>query len=117
MRVLVKAGLTDDFSMGYADVAGFRYGSCRPARFIDPVKQRVTDLTIHPLTAMDASLKREDYMNLTDDEALGYVKQLLDATKRYHGEVVLLWHNTSVEENAPNNQRKLYQAILDYLCQ
>ena len=115
MQALIDAKISDDYTMGYADVAGFRLGCCRPVQWINPHTKEVTALTLHPLTAMDASLMRSDYMNLSINEALAYVIHLLEQTKKHHGEVVLLWHNTSLEINDPNNQRVLYEQIINYL--
>ncbi|MDO4757619.1 MAG: hypothetical protein Q4A54_14830, partial [Parabacteroides sp.] len=47
---LEKAGITDDFTMGYADIAGFRLGTSRPVQWINPIDKRITSLTLHPLT-------------------------------------------------------------------
>ena len=33
---MIRAGITDDFTMGYADIAGFRLGTCRSVRWINP---------------------------------------------------------------------------------
>ena len=37
---LEKAGITDDFTMGYPDVAGFRLGTSRPVHWINPENKR-----------------------------------------------------------------------------
>ncbi len=114
-RYLTDAGITDDFTMGYADVAGFRLGTCRSVRYIDPDKRMLTSLLLHPLTVMDCSLDNPNYMGLDFEDAYRYCLTLTEQTKRFNGELVLLWHNTSVIENPGNWQRKLYQKLLDYL--
>ena len=37
---LEKAGITDDFTIGYPDVAGFRLGTSRPVHWINPENKR-----------------------------------------------------------------------------
>jgi hypothetical protein len=112
---LTAAGITDDFTMSYADVAGFRLGTCRSVRWIDPVTMQVTSLRMHPLTIMDGTLSDAKYMHLPEEEAFEVSKQLIDQTKKHHGDLTLLWHNTSVEEGK-SYHRTLYARLIDYMC-
>lgn len=116
MDYLEAAGITDDFTMGYADVSGFRLGTCRPVRWINPVTRRLSSLTLHPLLVMECTLDEPKYMGLPYDEALAYCRQLIEAVKDVNGELVLLWHNTTVVENeAGIYHRRLYQQLLNDL--
>ncbi|MDR3127264.1 MAG: polysaccharide deacetylase family protein [Tannerellaceae bacterium] len=92
---LEKAGITDDFTMGYADVAGYRLGTSRPVRWIDPLTYRLSALTLHPLTAMDGSLTEAKYMSLDDPQAAAYCLQLASVAGKVGGDVCFLWHNSS----------------------
>lgn len=113
MEYLVAAGITDDFTMGYADVAGFRLGTCRAVRWIDPLKKELTSLKLHPLTVMEGTLDAEQYMNLNEKEAFSVICKMLETTREYHGEAVLLWHNTAVAERDDSYQRRLYKRTLE----
>lgn len=115
MEALINAGITDDFTMGYADVAGFRLGTCRPVRWINPKTQQLTSLTLHPLTIMDGSLSDKRYMYLNAHEANEYCIQLINVVESWNGELVLLWHNTSVEKTAKSYHRDLYENIINHL--
>lgn len=112
---LINAGITDDFTMSYADVAGFRLGTSRKVSWINPENQKVTSLVLHPLTAMDTTLNNEKYMNLTENQAFDYLKILIENTAKNNGDLCLLWHNTSVIAHANNYHRKLYKKIINYL--
>lgn len=112
---LIEAGLTDDFTMGYADVAGFRLGTCRAVRWIDPVKKVLTPLVLHPMTLMDTTLDDDRYMKLRVEEAYSFSIKLIDQVKKNNGELVLLWHNISVEKNNGRYHRDLYQRIVNDL--
>ncbi len=113
---LMKAGITEDFTMGYADVAGFRLGTCRPVRWINPITRQLTSLTLHPLTVMDCTLSDAKYMNLRYEEALTYTLLLIKKIREYGGEVVTLWHNTSFAFNNPcPYHRHLYTLLLKEL--
>lgn len=90
---LIESGITDDFTMGYADVAGFRLGTCRAVRWIDPEKKRLTELTLHPLEIMECTLTNEKYMALDEHRAQDYGRRLIESISKYGGELSLLWHN------------------------
>lgn len=115
---LVDSGITDDFSVSYADIAGFRLGTCRAVKWIEPQSGKVSDLTLHPLTAMDCSLSDTNYMSLDENQAFEYCKSLIYNTKKYHGDLCLLWHNSIVNTygiNQKSYHKQLYANIIDYL--
>ena len=114
MEALIDARITDDYTMGYADIAGFRLGTCRAVRFINPATRKLTSLTLHPLTIMDCTLSEPHYMNLTYKEALSYSQILINETKQHNGDLCLLWHNTRFTNNDYHSQ--LYSQIIKSLC-
>lgn len=113
MEKLIEAGITNDFTMGYADICGFRLGTSHPVRWINPATQKLTTLTLHPLMAMDVTLSNEIYMNLNEAQALTYVKSLTEQAKKHGGDICLLWHNSSVDGSSYH--RNLYSDIINYL--
>lgn len=113
---LEAAGITDDFTFGYADVAGFRLGTSYPVRWINPVTRRLSPLKLHPLLVMDSTLEEEKYMGLPCDEAQTYSANLLEQVSRAGGEAVLLWHNTSFSSGAGSYQHALYTYLLNILA-
>ena len=115
MSALIDAGITDDFSMGYADIAGFRLGTCRPVRWINPVTRQLTTLLLHSLTVMDVTLSEKRYMFMNAHDALQYCISLIETAARFNGEISLLWHNNTVEKNASLYHRQLYKDLLEYL--
>lgn len=116
MTHLEAAGITDDFTMGYADVAGFRLGTSYPVRWINPVTRRLSSILQHPLTIMDCSLEEKKYMGLSYEEAQAYSLNLIEQVKNVGGELTLLWHNTSAMENSGSYLRKLYSHLLNELA-
>ncbi|MBP1664169.1 MAG: hypothetical protein H6Q19_1309 [Bacteroidetes bacterium] len=115
MQALIEAGLTDDFTMAYADITGFRLGTCRAVKWINPATLELTLLTLHPLTMMDNTLSDGRYMNLKTDEAFLFTKTMIDLVRKHNGELVLLWHNTSVAKNNGQYHRDLYRWLINYL--
>ena len=114
VRELENAGFKDDYTMGYADLAGFRLGTCRAIRWVDSAQGRLSDVTMHPLTIMDCSLLSSNYMNLSLEEAFDYCRILIDETACYFGELTLLWHNQSFVEGALT--KVLFDKIATYIC-
>ena len=111
MQKLVAAGFTDDFTMGFADEAGFRLQTTRAIRWIDPVKMRLTNLTLHPLIIMDTTLSNTNYMHLDEEEAYFLCERLIDKVRMHHGDLCLLWHNNSF---TPDTYHKaLYEKIIN----
>ncbi|MBR3565380.1 MAG: polysaccharide deacetylase family protein [Paludibacteraceae bacterium] len=111
LQTLADIGITDDYTMGFAQMAGFRLGTCRPINWINPKTRQVTPLVLHPLTAMDCSLS--DYMKLDADDSFNYVRDLIDQIAYQNGELNLLWHNSVI--NDTNYHKQLYQRIIAYL--
>ena len=114
---LLNAGITEDFSMGYADIAGFRLGTCKPVRFINPQNKQLTPLVLHSLTVMDRTLSDKRYMYMNAHDAYQYCEQLIDTVERYGGEISLLWHNNLIEKSPNLYHRKLYADLINYLKQ
>jgi hypothetical protein len=108
-----QAGVTDDFTLSYADAVGFRVGTCNPYRFINPWAKTLTNVVIHPLEIMECTLNRATYMHLDYEQAFETCKTIINQVHTYNGELVLLWHNTEFLDL--NYQKKLYVEILDYI--
>ena len=111
MQRLADAGYTDDFTMGFADQAGFRLQTSRAVRWINPKTMRLTHLTLHPLMVMDNTLSQPNYMNLTEDEAYFLCERLIDKVRLHHGDLCLLWHNSNINDSTYH--RSLYEKVID----
>lgn len=110
LRAWVEAGMDYDSTLGYADMPGFRCGTCYEYPAFDPVAQEVLKLRIRPLVAMECTVIEPRYMALGLGEA-AYVKfkQLKDACLAVNGCFTLLWHNSHYETA---DERELYEAVL-----
>lgn len=112
---LISSGITDDFSMGYADMAGFRLGTCKAVQWINPATKALTNLILHPLLIMDCTLHEKRYMYMNAHDAYQYCTNLIETVSKFNGEVTLLWHNTMLEKNSKLYHRKLYRDTIKYL--
>lgn len=113
---LEAAGITDDFTMGYADISGFRLGTSYPVKWINPVTRRLSSITLHPLIIMDRTLEEQKYMNMDQVEALAYCINLSEQIRNVGGDLTLLWHNSSVLEEPESYLRILYSRLLNELA-
>ena len=66
---LNSAGIKKDTTLGYADHAGFRCGTCHSYSGYDLILNKILDIKIEPLVIMDSTLFGKNYMNLTYDSA------------------------------------------------
>ena len=106
------SGFRNDYSMGYADVVGFRLGTCRPVKFINPNTRLLTELILHPLVLRDLTLSDQRYMALEQGEAERIAHDLIRTTARYNGELTLLWHNDLLSQKTHPWHSVLYRSML-----
>ncbi|MBT8229023.1 MAG: polysaccharide deacetylase family protein [Bacteroidia bacterium] len=95
-RALIKAGIENDYSMGYPETIGFRAGTSLPFNWYDLENEECTSLVVHPFQLMDVSLK--NYMGLDPEEAIEEARKIIDNVKKVNGECTIIWHNSSFSE-------------------
>lgn len=106
------ANMTYDSTLGYADLPGFRCGTCFEYPAFDPIERKPIALRLRPLIAMECSVMSPRYMGLgTGEEALAIFTDLKDKCKAVGGIYSLLWHNSHLETVA---QKGLYSSILGH---
>jgi hypothetical protein len=111
---LIAHGIKEDYSMGYADAAGFRAGTSRMHYFYDVLKDEETSLKIFPFMIMDRTLK--DYLRLTPAEAAGVIRDLISVTRRYGGIFQAIWHNDSLAGKGEwDGWQEVYTGMLEIL--
>lgn len=95
-RTLVKAGIENDYTMGYADFPGWRAGTCKPFRVFDLQNNEILPLTTYPISVMDGTLG--EYLKLNPQEALLKIEEIFKTIQIYNGTFIPLWHNTTLSE-------------------
>ena len=112
-QILIDLDITDDYTMGYASLTGFRAGIADTFRFFDLEHDNVTNLKIHPFAVMDGTLR--DYLDLNIDEAYEKTIKLIDEVRKVNGTFILLGHNETLsDEKRWTGWKALYSKILDY---
>jgi hypothetical protein len=111
-RNLIEEDITDDYSMGYAALPGFRAGICSPYNFYDLDLEAETKLRIHPFAVMDGTLR--DYMDLTPADAIEQIRVLIEEVKKVNGTFISLWHNESLSDKKRwTGWRRVYEELLE----
>jgi len=96
-RILLKAGITDDYSLCNYYTGGFRTGMAQPYYWFDLENNCRTSLILHPTILMDTTLRF--YLQLSHQEAVAYAQNLIDEVYAVNGEFTLLLHNDSWSES------------------
>ncbi|MBV9989277.1 MAG: polysaccharide deacetylase family protein [Chitinophagaceae bacterium] len=90
-RRLSAAGITDDHSMAYGTVNGFRASYALPFRWYDLEKEQVTQLVVHPFCFMEANSFFQQHYSA--EQAGAEIQYYYDTVKNVEGELITLFHN------------------------
>lgn len=113
---LLDAGITEDYSMGFSKMPGFRAGTCKPFYFYDLKNEKATELKIFPITFMESTLN----ISSNSDIAFQKIIALLEEVKKVNGTFISLWHNHTISETVEykewkNVHEKMIQILVDSL--
>jgi hypothetical protein len=110
-RELIAAGITDDFTMGYGTVNGFRASTSNSFLWYDLEKQEITQLRIHPFAYMEANSFYE--LKQSPDEALQELLQLKDEVQKVNGTLITVFHNHFFgSDELYTGWRKMYEQFI-----
>lgn len=98
-RYQQQSGILYDTTLTYAEHEGFRCGICFPYKPYDILKGKVMDIWETPLIIMEGTLQSEMYRNLSPEEGLIRIKNIIETIKRHKGVFTILWHNSSFDYN------------------
>ncbi len=108
------AGMLWESSLSYDDEPGFRTGSCYAYSVFNFLTRKNLELKERPLIIMDKSLVLE-HKELSADQLIDNSIALIKRIRKYNGDFVLLWHNSSFNTIEWKNYKRVYLSILDYL--
>lgn len=104
------AGLTYDSTLCYADIPGFRCGTCFEYPAFNHLTQKMLNLRIRPLIAMECTIIDERYLNLGySQQAENMFIDLKSKCKKVGGCFTILWHNSHFTSEKDFN---LYEKVL-----
>jgi len=108
----IKSGITDDYTMGFASLVGFRAGTCTAFNFFDLSQNCQTELIVHPFQVMDVTLK--NYLHLNPQKAWQLIEELMLEVKNVNGTFISLWHNESLKDSGQwLGWREVFEQILE----
>ena len=108
-RNINDAGISYDTTLGYAEHAGFRCGTCYEYPLFDLSKRQQLKLRERPLVIMDCSVLDDCYMNMDIEPAEDYLFKIKNSTKKVNGNFTLLWHNSNL---CLSGYRELYKRLI-----
>jgi hypothetical protein len=88
---LITVGITDEYSMGYGSINGFRASVASSFFWYDLEQEQQTDLRIHPFCFMDANSFYEQ--KFTADQAYDEMLHYYKTCKEVNGTLITIWHN------------------------
>ena len=108
---LVNLNIKEDYSMGYPDMCGFRASIATPFYWYNLREEKITTLKIFPFQFMDVTLK--NYLKLAPENVLEYVMPIIQNTQQVQGQLISIWHNSSLcEVWGWNGWRNVYEEII-----
>jgi peptidoglycan/xylan/chitin deacetylase (PgdA/CDA1 family) len=102
------AGFEYDSTLGYAEHAGFKCGTCHEYQMYDLHRRRALQLRQRPLICMECSVIIDMGCGLTD-LAFWKMSKLKNAAKKVNGNFTLSWHNSNLENDIA---RKMYRELI-----
>lgn len=110
-RRLAEAGITDDYSMGYGSINGFRASTGNAFYWYDLEKDACSHLKVHPFCFMDANAFYEQEQN----PASGFaeLKHYYDCCKNYQTTFCTIWHNNFLgTDSLYNGWKECYEKFI-----
>jgi hypothetical protein len=91
-RRLIDAEITDDYSMGYGSINGFRASVASSFYWYDLEKEQQTNLLLHPFCFMEANSFYEQ--KFSTQQTVEELQQFVEIVKSVNGTLITIWHNS-----------------------
>lgn len=88
---ILQSSITEDYTMGYAPMIGFRAGTCTPYYFYDIQKEERSLLKIFPFCFMDSTILY--YLMEDEKTAMAKITQFVEEINYVGGTMITLFHN------------------------
>ncbi len=105
---LIRNGIKEDYTMGFAHRVGFRACTAQPFFWFDLSTNSITNLKVFPFIAMDVTLK--NYMKLSPEEACQLLLEYREKVKSVKGNFITLFHQSNFT-NEWRSWREVYERI------
>lgn len=110
-RRLIALGITNDFSMGYGTINGFRASIATPFNWYDLKNESITPLRVQPFAYMEATSYYEQGM--TPEEAAKEMEHYLKLVRQNNGTLITIWHNSFLgTDRQAEGWREVYEKFV-----
>jgi hypothetical protein len=110
-QIWEDSGMKWDSSLAYADKEGFRCGVCYEYSVFNILTRKKLNLKEKPLIVMDGNFITYQ-PNVNHEYMKNKIVQLINEVKKYNGNFVFLWHNSSFNNRTWKNFQDIYEKVL-----
>lgn len=115
-RKLIEHEISDDYSMGYGSINGFRASTSNSFYWFDLEKNEKTKLRIHPFCFMECNSFFEQKQSLAKTQI--EIREFIEQIKAVDGTFISIWHNFSLGSEAQwKSWKELYEYQIEKACQ
>ena len=108
---LLEAGISNDYTMGYASTLGFRAGIASSFTFYNLDVEQVLPIKVYPFAIVDDILKFS--MQLNPDEVVKQLEEIINEVKQVDGMLISIWHNDTFSDTGEwKGWRNVYEDML-----
>lgn len=112
-EMLSQLGIKHDYSMGYADVPGFRCGTCSIVPIFDLSRNQELEVRMHPFVTMDTTF--HTHMKLSPQETIQQYHILMDRVRAVDGTFSCIFHNQNLcEDFGWEGWREVFEDVIQY---
>ncbi|WP_228481504.1 polysaccharide deacetylase family protein [Vibrio fluminensis] len=108
LRAFEDSGINYDSTLGYADLPGFRCGTCFEYTAFDPINHKIMKLRLRPLIVMECTILRTLGVS---EEAKVKMLYLKNQCRKVSGTFSILWHNSQFDTH---DHKRLYLDVIEY---
>lgn len=108
-QIWEENGMEMDSTLSYADHEGFRCGTCYEFNVFNFLNRTKLQLKEYPLIVMEGSMVV--YQKYTSSDMHDRIVELIDKVKKYNGNFVFLWHNSSFNTSFWKRYESVYVNI------
>ena len=113
---LIKAGINNDFSMGYGSINGFRASFAGSFYWYNLAAEKMTRLKLFPFCFMDANSHYEQHQNTKD--AFAELMHYKNECEKVNGLFISIFHNNFLGTDKKfNGWKEMYEAFISQLPQ
>jgi len=114
-RRLIENGISEDYSLGYGSINGFRASVAASFLWYDLEKEETTGLRIFPFCFMDANSFYEQHQ--TAAATLEEMRNYYQSVNEVNGLFSMIWHNTFLgTDKRFTGWRAVYTSFLQQVC-